>query len=740
MKQGSRQGPFDAAVNQAQRYGWPVLLLVLLVLLVSRGAVAAQSLPFTLAAPFEPVRPLALNVSDRQWLEQRKGLRVGIVIADNEPIDITTDGNRYQGISADYLSLLAGKLDMPVQLMGFSQRDDAIDALRDGRIDLLSSASSFERGQAGLIFSQSYMPDRSVVVGQRSALLPVHGLAGKKIVVLDDYADPQALQSLYPGSQIILAPSLYSAMEALGQREVDALVGNEVVVRSYLSMRPYLGLQVQFESALAPHGFAFALRADQRRLKSLVDQALASLDAPLEREVQARWTAGLNAYLGEPRIALSSVERNWLARHPRITVASTEHPPYIYRDEQGRWVGLNADVLARISRMTGLQFVHQGMPSTQASLQALGRGEAELNTTLAENPERKVFLNFTHSFGGNNWVFVVRHGDVSPASLAQMRERILALPARHALESEIRLNYPDIRLHLVETYAQARELVEKGQAHATIQNEAGAYLYPSAKLKVGRSVEGKWSPDRFAVTKPHPELLSILNKALEAFPVTEMRTIRMKWLGASLPQPSLWSRIPQWLVWSIVLIVLLGLVSLAWNSRMRIEVSQRRQAQAHLNDQLAFRQALFDAMPMPVYVRDLQGRLVSCNRSYEQFFDVSVEHLQGRRLLDIELLPRPIAERVHADYLQLLESRQPVFVERSFELNGRRVDAWQWSVPFCAADGRLQGLLGGWLDISERKHLERQLEHLHRQLEQQAEPGSAAPGRSCPCKGVAGQQ
>ncbi|BAP40793.1 sensory box histidine kinase/response regulator [Pseudomonas sp. StFLB209] len=716
-----------------------MLLVLLALLLFSAVAGAGQSLPFTLAAPFEPVQPLALNASDRQWLDLRKALRVGIVVADNEPIDITTDGNRYQGVSADYLSLLAGKLNMPVQLKGFSQRDDAIDALRDGSIDLLSSASCFERGQAGLAFSRAYMPDRAVVVGHRSALPPAQGLAGKKIVVLDDYADPQALQRLYPDSQIILAPGLYSAMEALRQQEVDVLIGNDVVVRSYLSMRPYLALQVHFESALAPHGFAFALRADGRRLKGLVDQALASLDVHLEREVQARWTAGLNAYLGEQRIALSSLERSWLARHPRITVATTEHPPYIYRDEQGRWVGLNADVLARISRMTGLQFVHQSMPSTLASLDALNRGEAELNTTLAENPERKVFLNFTYSFGGNNWVFVVRRGDASPASLAQLGDRILALPARHALESEIRQNYPNIQLRLVETYAQARELVEKGQAHVTIQNEAGAYLFSSEKLKVGRSVDGKWSPDRFAVARSHPELLSILNKALEAFPVSEMRTIRTKWLSASLPQPSLWSRIPQWLVWSVVLTLLLGLVLLACNSRLRIQAAQRRQVEAQLNDQLAFKQALFDAMPMPVYVRDLQGRLVSCNRSYEQFFEIGVEHMQGRRLIDIELLPRQLAERMHADYLQLLESRQPVFVERTFELNGRRVDAWQWSVPFYAADGRLQGLLGGWVDISDRKHLERELEQLRRQYEQHTGHAQQRPGQACACDPVAGR-
>jgi two-component system sensor histidine kinase EvgS len=303
-------------------------------------------------------------------------------------------------------------------------------------------------------------------------------------------------------------------------------------------------------------------------------------------------------------------------------------------------------------------------------------------------------------------------------NLSQMAGKVLAMPARHVLLEFIQSHYPDIQLRLVPTYEDARRLVENGQADATIQNEAGAWLYPPGRLKVGRSVEGKWSPDRFSVIKTQPELLSILNKALDEFPVAEMRAIRLKWLGAVMSQPSLWQRIPGWLYWTLAVALLLGLVSLTWSSRLKFQIRQRQRAEEQLSDQLAFKRALLDGIPNPIYVRDLTGRLISCNRSYEESFGISYEQMNGRRLIDVDLIPRDSAERMHADYMMLLQTQTPVFADRSMLLAGKHIEAWQWTGPFYSADGQLQGLLGGWIDITERKRLERELTLAQQQAEQ----------------------
>ena len=370
-------------------------------------ALAAQ-LPFTLVPPFISLQPMPLNQVERQWLGPSRVLRVGISFADYEPVDITIDRNRYQGISADYLSLVAARLGVQTQVLAFARREEAIKALQEGEIDVLTSANGFERSVPDLVFTRDYIPDRSMVVVRGGAPVPPKSLAGKKVVLLDGYADTRVMHQVYPDSQVLLAPNLSSALEALNQGEVDAFVGNEIIIRAFNALRPYLGLQVVGPSALPPIGFAFAVRAEDRLLQEMFNQALASIEESVRREILGRWTSGLGSDVAHHRVELSVAERRWIASHPRVTVVGSQYPPYLFRTRQGAWVGLNSDVLATIAQMTGLQFDYAPSESIAQSLELLRSGQADMSTTLSETAERREFLGFTHSIGGQSWVFIVR--------------------------------------------------------------------------------------------------------------------------------------------------------------------------------------------------------------------------------------------------------------------------------------------------------------------------------------------
>ncbi|WP_148276781.1 transporter substrate-binding domain-containing protein [Pseudomonas donghuensis] len=714
-------------MSTGRRRAAGLLWVCLLGLCTGQWAQAAQSLPFTLVPPFTELGPMPLTSAQQQWLGPARVLRVGISFADYEPVDITIDRNRYQGISADYLSLVAERLGVKTQVLAFAKREQAIEALRQGDIDVLTSANGFERSVPGLAFSDDYIPDRSMVVVRGGAPIPPASLAGMKVVLLDGYADTQVMHRVYPGSQVLLAPNLSSALEALNQGEVDAFIGNEIIIRAFNALRPYLGLQVVGPSALPPIGFAFAVRNEDRLLQAMFNDALASIDESVRREILGRWTSGLGSDVAHNRVELSVAERQWIANHPSVSVVGSQYPPYLFRTRQGAWVGLNSDVLATIAQMTGLRFVYAPSSSIAQSLELLKSGQADMSTTLSETPERREFLDFTHSIGGQSWVFIVRKPQLGLASLDELAGQTLALPAQHALENTIRQDHPGIRLMLVDSLEQAREKVRSGEALATIDSEIGAYsvVGNDPVLKVGRGVEGKWAPDRFSVRRTAPELESILNKALEAFPVAELRAVRMKWLGALAPPAPAWQRIAPWIYWTVAAAVLFGLVSLVWSSRLRAQISQRQKAEEALNDQLAFKRALLDGIPNPIYVRDLEGRLITCNKSYEQAFSLRLEDVKGQRLTDIEVIPVELAEQLHGDYLELLKDPKPVFVDRHIEFQGQRTDAYQWTVPFYRADGQLQGLLGGWIDITERKQLEEALVHARQQAEQANQAKSA---------------
>ncbi|QJI27538.1 transporter substrate-binding domain-containing protein [Pseudomonas sp. ADAK18] len=688
---------------------WRLWLMCVLWLCHAPSSLAAVSLPFKLVPAFIPLASMPLAPAEQQWLAAHRTLKVGISIDDYQPIDITRDRNRYQGISADYLSLVGARLGVSMQVLGFAERAQAVEALRAGAIDILTSANGYERDVPGLAFTRDYMPDRSVVVVRRDDDTQNEDLNDKKVVLLEGYANVNNVHAAYPDSHIMLAPNLYSGLEALKQGDADAFIGNEVIVRAYKSLRPYLGLQIRVESRLAPIGFAFATRQADPLLGTMMDRALSTIDESVQREILARWTTGLGVGLAGERIELSASEQAWLLRHPHVVVSTQQLSPYVFKDKNGVWVGLNVDVLNRISRMTGLQFVFEEVFSTAQTLELLEAGRADMNTTLVESQERKGFLNFSHGFGGSGWVFVERVEAPPVTSLSELSGKVLALPARHVLESYIRREHPTIKLRLVDNYAQARELVMRGDAAATVQSEVEVQSYPTDELRIGRSVDGKWSANSLSVRKDQPELLSILNKALEALPVAELSTLRLRWLGAvAIPMP-VWQRVPPWAYWMVATAILFVLVSLVWNSRLKRQIRQRLAAEQRLNDQLAFKRALLDGMPNPVFVRDLAGRLVTCNKSYEQQLATRLELIQGLTLMESGLLPEATAARLHAGHMEQLAKHQSLFVDRELEFNGGTFHVYQWTVPFFDAQGQLQGLLGGWIDINERKVLETQL-------------------------------
>ena len=144
-------------------------------------------------------------------------------------------------------------------------------------------------------------------------------------------------------------------------------------------------------------------------------------------------------------------------------------------------------------------------------------------------------------------------------------------------------------------------------------------------------------------------------------------------------------------------------LSLIWNRRLASVIKQRGEAEKDLGDQLAFQYALINALPDPMFVRDLEGRLVTCNRSYEEALSVRFDQIQGRRLIDVDVFPHATATMLHEEFMVQMKTRRTRFSKRQLLFKCGPRDIYQWTVPFYGTDGNMRGLLGGWTDIGQRK-------------------------------------
>ncbi|OHC63159.1 MAG: hypothetical protein A2045_06850 [Rhodocyclales bacterium GWA2_65_20] len=151
----------------------------------------------------------------------------------------------------------------------------------------------------------------------------------------------------------------------------------------------------------------------------------------------------------------------------------------------------------------------------------------------------------------------------------------------------------------------------------------------------------------------------------------------------------------------------------AFNS-MLAALQEREQA---LRESMAFQDSLLNAMPIPVFYKDRNGRYVGFNKAYEAYFGATIDQLIGKTAFDIS--PRELAEIYHAKDAELFESGGVQQYESQVKnTHGELRDVIFNKAVFADSQGAIGGLIGAILDITDRKNAEEEIRKLNQELEQ----------------------
>ncbi|HBO5500709.1 transporter substrate-binding domain-containing protein [Pseudomonas aeruginosa] len=680
----------------------------------------------TSAADAPPAQPVSLTqlLRMRQELPERP-LRIAQVAYP--PGQQESNGSRIlNGIGDDYLRLIGEFLDLPLERVAYPSVEASFAGLRNGEVDLLPRASDFERHLPGLVFSHPYLNSAPIIIGRSDDQSLPPDLKGKRVLLLNHYLHPATVRQAYPEAILESVRGTASGLQRLAEGQADAFIGDKTRANRYMLQRPDLKLQNKFAANLPSEGFAFAALDSRRDLISLVDHVLETIPDSRKHEFLQRWTPSRQLFAPTEAFALSHGEREWLGQKPHLRLIVRSNPPYFFRNSHGQWDGLGLDVLRYLSDAYGLPLEILDGQSPAQDQRRLERGEALLASSIPPTPERRRRLAFSMPFGVQDWAFVIRPHSSSPSSLEAMTGRRLAIAADHPLRDYLAKRYPRIELVLTESGHESFSLVESGEVDATLQSVHNNRRWLQEHgLRQGEHVEATPTPQVFALAPGNRELLGILDKLLGNLAQEGDAGSGLRLMASGPQDDNLWQHLPDGFWHALLLVAVIILLSLLWNWRLKNQVRQRRIAQNQLRDQLAFQFSLLNGLPTPLYVRDLEGRLSTCNRAYEQFFGSSLEEMRGTTPSEQGICPPSLARTLELEYGELVEHRQPRYLDCCIEVAGEAHQIYQWLVPFYNARGKLQGLLGGWIDISERKHLETQL----RDARRTAMAASAAKGQ-----------
>ncbi|MDH4582248.1 transporter substrate-binding domain-containing protein [Pseudomonas sp. BN415] len=656
---------------------------------------------------------LAVTEEDWHWLRQKRDLVLGVAGDGTAPLEIIQRDGSYEGIAADTAALVGQWLGMRITLRQYSDRPALLRALADGDIDLFVGDGQDGEGHA-IARSLPFSTDRLALFRRYddARTFPAD-LDGLRIALVPGH--DQSLGQRFPGAQEVVAKSVEDGMAAVAFGQADLLLGDVVPVYFQLN-RSFYGL-VKFDRFIEHPdvGVAFVLRERDQRLLRGIDAALRAVGRARLDEVSRRWVGSGLTPVGE-RLPLSTEEQRWIERHPLVRlVLDDDLAPLAFFDDDGQFRGIAADLLEVASLRTGLRFEAVSRAGGFAKqIDSLLNGDADL-AILAASKDRETHLRFSRPISSVPFVLVARAGPGSSAPVPGNGSGLrLALGKGNVAQAEMKAAYPGMQAVDADSYLDAMNLVSAGRAdNALVPVTTARYyitrLFPGRLVITGLAgIEPVTA--NFAVRRADTELHSILDKTLASLAPDELNAISNRWRGNPGMSPQTWRDYGTLIQRIVIGAVLVLLLVLGWVLYLRREVHLRKTAERQLNDELRFIETLTDSMPPPLYVRDSEGRLLSCNRSYLSSVGLELAQVRG---LTVEALPVECFESAPEFsqlYRQAMAEGRMLQGVRSVSLNGRTRWIDHWVQPFQDSTGVVKGVICGWLDITEHRQLVQELE------------------------------
>lgn len=415
--------------------------------------------------------------------------------------------------------------------------------------------------------------------------------------------------------------------------------------------------------------------------------------------------------LASAALSLSEEQQTWLREHPSIRVGIERGgwAPFDVLDKQGRHSGLNGDFLQLLGQRLGVRFEPVLLDDWEAALKALRSGQVDVLPSVAKTPERTALMGFSKPYLTSSSLIFTR-SEVKVQRIGDLAGRLVAIERGYMLQQALRDKVADVQWLEVADSEAALRAVSSGRADAYVGDMiVGSYLIDELNL-TNLELRGETglstSEFHFAVRKDWPQLVGLLDQALDQVSHAEREAIKARWL------PPLtvfnWRRLLQ-VGWPYLL-GLLGLIIfvLAWNRRLAVQIVERQRAEDEAQRQRSTLLALINAIPDPVWFKDTEGRYLGINQACAELFGRTREDVQGKR--DEELLhPDWAASRAEHDLTALNWTGPYESDGWTLYPDGRRVVFNTLRAPFSDERGLLLGLVGVSRDITARQQTEAEL-------------------------------
>jgi PAS domain S-box-containing protein len=266
--------------------------------------------PMTIAAQADRLGDApgpVLSTTDHAWLADHGPVRIGIPLVEWPPFDMFSSKQStasivgYEGITADYLALLGGRLGIDFDRVGFTSFDATLDALQDGSIDVMGSMARTPDREAFAVFTLPYVRSQPVIITRKDDG-SIHGLQdldGKTVAIEKGFASREYLKGL-PDIKFLEFTGSKDALEAVSLGQANAYVGSLISSTYIIDREAMSDLEVRTAAGLPISEIRFAVKKSLPDLARILDFGIASITDEEHAAIRKKWigVAGLGVDWG----------------------------------------------------------------------------------------------------------------------------------------------------------------------------------------------------------------------------------------------------------------------------------------------------------------------------------------------------------------------------------------------------------------------------------------------------------
>lgn len=672
-----------------------------------------------------PVPQISLSSESERWLNENKSIKIAIWGKPHPPIHMGYDHAAYEGIGADYAQIIGNTLRKKVQIFRFNSAKEARVKLERGEVDALAFYTPSDMHAENYLVSKPYLLDHQVIVHKNNFDTNLlSSLKNSDLAFINEDDLNQSLKINYPEAR--LKPYVYysEAMASLAYEATDAFWLNASTARFLMKQGVETQSKVVLQTLPASANVSFAVMPNNRALFNAIENTLAALPVTDHIRIVNNWGLDSSFVVKKNPLMLAPEELAWIRQHPLIPVSlpRTLHP-ISFADEGGFINGYARSLLDLIAERTGLKFEQELPPANVQYLLPPGVHQQGIVAALIKKSQPEFGISYSRSFAISPWVIVVDKRGTELTSLTQMAGKKVMLTHDSGLYSLLQHQYPRVNFELAGTLTETMSLVARGIADAAISTQISAdYLINKQfhqELVITNALNIAPANFAMAVSSDNPVLLSILNKAMIQLSPKILQQDLSPWQNYQAPpKVTVWDSYSLFLMKIAGFIIFLLVCFFIRNRYLGRTLTQRKRYEQQLEDQLRFTRTLIDDSPVALYVRDLNGYMLQCNNTYLQFMNTTVDIVKGKTLQAAGVISAESASKLQQLYDHTLLHKKPIFTQQEIiSTDGKLAQVYHWSLPYRDHRGEINGIIGGFIDITEREQLLSELKKAKRVAE-----------------------